>query len=292
MLPAIAGALIGAGSNIVDSVAQGFTNRANRNWSEKMYAVQRRDSLADFNMQNEYNSPGKQMQRLKDAGLNPNLVYGNGAAATSTAAIKPASVPQGTARYQPLQLGDSIAQYINLKNADANIDLKKTQEIVNLITAVMHGKQTEKIEADTASTKFDTALKTDLRSTSMAAAAASLNKTLADTDFTIDANARANALQSPNLARAILEVAGQEIKNAKDQAEISEIRARVNNILSDTRIKNLDADLKARGIQPHDSAIMRGIQEMLQIQPNVPGPLFKSPVDILLDKFKNKIPKN
>ena len=39
-----------------------------RDWQEKMW-----------NLSNEYNSPLQQMQRFKEAGLNPNLVYGDGA---------------------------------------------------------------------------------------------------------------------------------------------------------------------------------------------------------------------
>lgn len=46
-----------------------------------------------WNRQNEYNTPEMQMQRLKEAGLNPNLIYGSGQASTGNAdAPKPAHV--------------------------------------------------------------------------------------------------------------------------------------------------------------------------------------------------------
>ena len=76
-----AGQVLGTGIN---AIAQGKMNKKTRQWNEKMYAQQRTDALADWNMQNAYNSPEQQMQRLRDAGLNPNLVYGNGAEAMST----------------------------------------------------------------------------------------------------------------------------------------------------------------------------------------------------------------
>lgn len=41
-------------------------------------ALNRRGSKKATNEMNKYNSPAKQMQRLKDAGLNPNLMYGTG----------------------------------------------------------------------------------------------------------------------------------------------------------------------------------------------------------------------
>ena len=47
-----------------------------------------------WNAENEYNSPGAQMQRLKSAGLNPNLVYGSGAVTGNTTTQGPrASIP-------------------------------------------------------------------------------------------------------------------------------------------------------------------------------------------------------
>lgn len=42
-------------------------------------------NIESWNMQNEYNSPSAQMQRLRDAGLNPNLMYsGNGSVAEAS----------------------------------------------------------------------------------------------------------------------------------------------------------------------------------------------------------------
>ncbi len=59
-------------------------NRKNRQWELDMYNRQRGHSLADWNMNNQYNSPFQQMQRLREAGLNPNLIYGKGAENTAT----------------------------------------------------------------------------------------------------------------------------------------------------------------------------------------------------------------
>jgi hypothetical protein len=53
--------------------------------------AKRRQQQADrkhiefWNMQNRYNTPTKQMERLKAAGLNPNLIYGSGSANTGVA---------------------------------------------------------------------------------------------------------------------------------------------------------------------------------------------------------------
>lgn len=77
------------GKNIASSIA-GFNPIStavgmampfvNEFFENRRYNKQRSDMLADRDYQNQYNSPVAQMQRLKEAGLNPNLVYGNGAA--------------------------------------------------------------------------------------------------------------------------------------------------------------------------------------------------------------------
>lgn len=60
----------------LNAVSNFFTNKQNKNTALEMYDRQRADALADWNRQNEYNSPAAQMQRFKDAGLSPHLIYG------------------------------------------------------------------------------------------------------------------------------------------------------------------------------------------------------------------------
>lgn len=60
----------------INALSNFFTNKQNKNTALEMYDRQRADALADWNRQNEYNSPAAQMQRYKDAGLSPHLIYG------------------------------------------------------------------------------------------------------------------------------------------------------------------------------------------------------------------------
>jgi hypothetical protein len=82
---ALAGKAIGsafAAKNIGTTIAaanagaQLLTNRAQKKSNLEMYNTQRQDALADWNRQNQYNSPEAQMARFKEAGLNPHLIYG------------------------------------------------------------------------------------------------------------------------------------------------------------------------------------------------------------------------
>lgn len=65
------GGLIGAG---IGGVSEGL----DESQSNQAYKRQLNDNIMLWNMQNAYNSPVQQMQRLKAAGLNPMLVYGSG----------------------------------------------------------------------------------------------------------------------------------------------------------------------------------------------------------------------
>ena len=60
----------------------------------------RQNALDDWNRQNEYNSPAAQMQRYKEAGLSPHLIYGQ----TNTAA--------------PIRSTEMIAPTFDSKNVD------------------------------------------------------------------------------------------------------------------------------------------------------------------------------
>lgn len=82
--------------------------------------------------QNLYNSPGEQMQRLKDAGLNPNLVYGTGAATGQTSPIQ----REGISPYQSTRTDSNqsipniqgvIGTYQDMRMKNAQIDNLEAQ---------------------------------------------------------------------------------------------------------------------------------------------------------------------
>jgi len=77
MEPLIAGAA-SLGSTLVNAFSSGNMNKKNRKWQEKMW-----------HMNNEYNKPIMQMQRFKEAGLNPHLIYGQGNSGNSSMASLP-----------------------------------------------------------------------------------------------------------------------------------------------------------------------------------------------------------
>lgn len=105
-----------------------------------------------WNVANEYNSPSAQMQRLKEAGLNPNLVYGNGVAGATGNNSGPTSAgnspqlhyPQLMAYQGGYNLDRAFSQVLN--GALSVAQIKKTeQETSNLASSQKVTQMEEKI---------------------------------------------------------------------------------------------------------------------------------------------------
>lgn len=76
VLGSIAGGLFSVGTKLNSSEVQRSENAKQREYEQKMYEKQKADNIAQWERQNQYDSPAEQMKRLKAAGLNPNLIYG------------------------------------------------------------------------------------------------------------------------------------------------------------------------------------------------------------------------
>ncbi|AXH76189.1 MAG: DNA pilot protein [Microviridae sp.] len=103
------------------------TNQANRELAEYQYSK----DLEMWNRGNAYNNPIEQMKRLKDAGLNPNLIYGSGAAgASGTTAVTMPKYNAPTMSYNyvpPVDVPNVIGMYQDVQIKNAQIDNLKAQ---------------------------------------------------------------------------------------------------------------------------------------------------------------------
>lgn len=79
----------------------------NRDWQNEQRILQNEWNLDMWNRNNEYNSLSSQVQRALDAGVNPNLVFGNGAGIASSPA-QGAPVGSG-AQAQTSSIADTLA---------------------------------------------------------------------------------------------------------------------------------------------------------------------------------------
>lgn len=274
---------IAAGASILGQVinakAQGNMNKKTRKWSEKMYALQRADNLADWQRQNDYNSPAAQMQRLKDAGLNPALVYENGAT-TASVPIRSADAPSWNpkaATFDPgAAVGAGLGAYYDTALKQAQTDnLRKQVEVSEQQKTLIAAQTlatlagTEKTKQDTASGKFDLDLKSDLRQNSLDVANALLQKTRADiestkasTQYTIDENQRKALLNATTVTKMLEETKNILVQRGVLRHQIHEIDQRISNMQKEGEFRELDLEARRMGIQPNDPAYMRIMQKL------------------------------
>lgn len=269
LAPLIAGgaSILGDGIN---ALMQSATNRKNREFTEYMYNRSRADSLADWNMQNEYNSPDAQMKRLKLAGLNPNLVYGNGAANTS-ASVRSPEAPSGNAVAPRVNLGfaanSALAAYYDTSLKTAQADNLKAATTVATQDAMLKGAQTLESLSRNSRTQFD--LKLDqqfasrLKEMSLQVAEAGLRNTEAQTSSTLSANERAIAMQPLSLEEKAVQISKMRAETATQPWIKKEIEARINNLIKDGKLKDYEIKLNQLGIQKNDPLIGRIIAQTL-----------------------------
>lgn len=75
---AITAATTAAASAAGSGISAGVKNRRAFRRAMKMHNMQRQEQMDDMRWQYEMNSPLQQMELLRQAGLNPNMVYGSG----------------------------------------------------------------------------------------------------------------------------------------------------------------------------------------------------------------------
>lgn len=256
--------LINAGTSIftegMNALLTSANNRKQRKWNEEMYARQRADALADYNMQNEYNSPRAQMQRLRDANLNPNLVYGHGSATQTAAAPRATNMeswnPQAP-QFSATGVGQSLMSYYDIKMKEAQIDNLAAQNTVSVQEALLKAAQIDSITTGTKTSQFDLDMKQTLRETSLEAAKAGVEKLKADTNVQLTANEIAQANKASSIAQA-----AQNVLNSRLQGD--QLRTATQSLQKDVRLKQLDIELKEKGIMPGDPMWARLLARILE----------------------------
>lgn len=123
-------------SNALGMFGQKSESKKNRDWQEEMMNKQNEWNLSQWNRENAYNSPKQQMERLEAAGLNPDMVYGQGQI-QNVGSVGPRSMQSAS----PVQA--DISSYVH-----------------GMGNAIRQGLESANIKADTENTEADTRKKT------------------------------------------------------------------------------------------------------------------------------------
>lgn len=291
--------IIGAATAAIgayNAIAQGRMNAKNRKWSEQRYDVQRKDALSDWAMQNEYNSPQAQMQRLKAAGLNPNMVYGSGTVAgNASSAPHETTTPPFRGEAPQLDPGSVFAP-LDMEIKRQQLENLKTQKHVMNADIIKKTADVGRTGIMTERGKFDLGLAQDLRDTTLETASANLRsvgtrtelavsqigKNLADLDITrkygaplaeiniqskkqqmqlLDAaNARAESTNLADLRIKAQQVINMLADRAKTDAEKIRIQEAAAGIRRSNTLQDIDIHMKSAGFDWRDPVILRQLR--------------------------------
>jgi hypothetical protein len=264
-IPALlAAALPAIGSAAASTLGTIFTNKQQANAAQRSYDIQRRDSLADWKMQNDYNSPQMQMQRFKEAGLNPNLIYKQ---TNEAAPVRSTNydTPKFNAPTPDLNMiGAVMGQNADIKLKEAQTNNLAKQNTVIEQDALLRQAQTAGEIARTTANSDANRRANELQKYSLQAAEQNLRKTDVDISKTkLDMllgfrnDWRQTLANSKSLEEANARIATMAIQNAKTSAERRNIIQFTENLQKDGTLKQLDIDLRRLGIMPSDNIAAR-----------------------------------
>lgn len=238
---------------IVDAALKGGQNRKSRRFSREMYARQKQDSLDFWHMQNTYNSPEQQMARLKEAGLNPNLVYGSGADATSSSAPKVPSPMSAEFGIPSLNTGSIADVYFRGKMMNKQLDQLEANIIKTYAEAEAIGYDNTVV-----GTTVDAAIRKRNAETLQAESQAEIT--------TMARNVQQDMLRHDiPLQKALLGVLYDRLKNTKVQADIDAVKAQIEKVKTDTELSRMDVEVRQvlEGLPAGDA--IRVLTSLLQV---------------------------
>lgn len=116
----------GVGAAVAAALITGIANIGLNAW-------QNRQNRKNWELQNEYNSPFSQMERYRQAGLNPNLIYGSGqnASAGNAGAI----APYQSQKLDAMDVANFANALMSLKLGRKNLDKTDAETAVSLAQA-------------------------------------------------------------------------------------------------------------------------------------------------------------
>lgn len=127
---AISGSGPGFGLKSLNSLWDDFTGNS-------AIDKQNQYNMQMWKMQQEYNTPANQMKRYREAGLNPNLIYGNGTASAGNATSAPEMQAHQSGFNKMLNLIQMVKGMLEVKGEKQAQDLDK----VKTLSGIEHTKE-------------------------------------------------------------------------------------------------------------------------------------------------------
>lgn len=251
-----AGSVIGAGIN---AAAQGKMNKRTERYNKWAMSQQRGWALEDWERQNIYNSPAQQMQRLREAGLNPHLIYGGGQPTNTASAVQSTNINPWNPKTP--DVGAILTDPVN-----AYMETRSFQAQQKLIDA-----NTLKALAEVDTKNFDLSQKQRLADTQAAIMNEILTGKKIDNTLNRDENIRRNLTTSSNLQEAFTRMAkmesemdlnaimqekgNEDIKNTRQMRR--KVEQEIEGLKRDNKIKDFEIQLNKAGFTKNDPVYFR-----------------------------------
>lgn len=267
--------------------------KTNKRQKQEQLEAERREyerNVQMWHMQNQYNHPQEQMNRLRQAGLNPNLVYGRGADNTAAAisSVQTQAPKLGIMEAKSPVSAQSIiaAQQQSNNNALAKASIDQTNSIIQLQNKeqLVKDAQIAKMAEETAYTKQqkETAIKlqdytikrAELENTNLEAMTRIANE---KNDREELMNKAQLGLMSQDFKLKVQEIIQKKqdyayslLKYAQTQAEINKIEQEISNLVTmnenakkDGIYKDWVNALSERGLSVSDPFALRMLESGL-----------------------------
>jgi hypothetical protein len=256
---------IAAASSGGQAYATGKQNKKSRAFSREMYEKTKTDNIAAWNAQNEYNSPQAQMDRLKAAGLNPNMVYDKGGAIQPAGNISTPDVQGAQFRTPEFgNIGTGLVQgYFDTKIKQAQYDNLKQTNTVLQQEAILKAAQAEGESVRTYGKGLENYVYHQNSDALARGAYLDNQQKIANITYTNDENARKAAMQAPNLQQAVLGVARSAAGLELDKSQLDMLKQQIYNAKQEGIFKKAQADFAAIGVNFNDPLVMRWIGDYI-----------------------------
>lgn len=202
------------------------------NQAQMKLAEQQNAQQVDFwKMQNAYNDPSQQMNRLKNAGLNPNMLYGSGVSQASGNAgdVGKAAKPEIMPVQNAMQDVGQVIRNSGMESAQI-MNMRAQNNLLNKQAALTQAETTNKLIQAV--------------------------KLKAEGKWADDLIGGQVALQQSQIDKNSEEIKAQKMSNEitrdtiKDQKKRIEAEAR--KMIGEAELRKLEAELRRNGINPND----------------------------------------
>lgn len=258
------GAIGGVLSNGINAIFNKKANDQSYQRAQESYDKQRRDNLTDWQTQNAYNHPSEQMKRMKEAGLNPAMMYGGGQGVTT--AQQPKSATQDSPQVNPttVDLGGIVGQFVqtmqmqqqtdNLRELNKLLELRQQRESLgNILTDLNIQRQDRALRMD------DLKLGAMPKQIEYSLDSQRIKNNLANaqTQFSLDENQRRALLTSQSLKEGVKRLLQMDLQRDLTKAQKNQIEAAIRNLDQDNKIKQFEIQLNKAGFTKGDPAYLR-----------------------------------